>query len=117
MQIQKFGLELRKIGNVKNLYSDVDILLNRYNLKNGVNADLQIQSVAHSLQKMLNVKSHFSVCTIDLCSELCQLNIPKDRYLVYRNAHCMNWNEMTEDFRNMLVALVLDDFRSVLNAT
>jgi len=100
MQIQKFGLELRKIGSVENLYKDVDIVLNSYGIKSGeITRTVQVQSVAHALQKMMNVKSYFCICTIDTCSELCQINISKERRLIYRNAHCMHWNEMT-DFSN-----------------
>jgi hypothetical protein len=29
-------------------------------------------------------------------------------------AHCIEWSEMLPDYRQMLVAMVLDDFRTVL---
>lgn len=34
---------------------------------------------------------------------------------VYQTQHCIDWSEMTNEFRQMLVAMVLDDFRCVLN--
>lgn len=29
--------------------------------------------------------------------------------------HCMHWNEMLPDFRKTIVAMILDDFRAILN--
>ena len=115
MQLQKLGLEVRKLGNLDNLYKDVDMVLRNYNVPtNGINTCVQAATVAHSLQKMLKVESHFSVCTIKNCSELCQVCIAKERMQVYSSIHCMNWNDMLPDYRQMIVAMVLDDFRSVL---
>ncbi len=115
MQVQKLGLEIRKIGNLSNLYNDVDLILKNYSVPtNGISVGIQAATVAHSLQKMLKVESHFSVCTIKNCSELCQVCIAKERMQVYQSIHCMNWNDMLPDYRQMIVAMVLDDFRSVL---
>jgi hypothetical protein len=115
MQLQKLGLEIRKLGSIKNLYSDVDMVLRNYNVPtNGINTGVQAATVAHSLQKMLQVENYFSVCTIKNCSELCQVCIAKERMQVYQSIHCMNWNDMLPDYRQMIVAMVLDDFRSVL---
>ena len=116
MQIQKLGLEIRKIGSLNNLYKDVDVVLSNYSIKSGeINANVQINAVAHSLQKMLKTESYFSVCCIRDCASLCQIYISAERMKVYQTQHCVNWSEMTNDFRQMLIAMVLDDFRCVLN--
>jgi len=116
MQFQKFGLELRRIGNVDNLYADVDRTLNACNVSpNSVSMKAQIQTVAHALQQMFKVNKHFSVCTIRNCASLCQICVSKERMDLYSSIHCMDWNEMLPEYRNMVVAMVLDDFRAVLN--
>lgn len=116
MQLQKFGIEIRKIGNTENLYKDVDAVLKNYNIPKGsVNTDIQVQTIAHALQKMLKTDRHFSICTVRECVKISQIIISEERMNIYSAAHCLNWNEMLPDYRNMLVAMLLDDFRTILN--
>jgi len=116
MQIQKLGLEIRKLGSLHNLYKDVDMVLSNYKVPaNGINRTIQAAATAHSLQKMLKTESHFSVCCITDCAKLCQICIDSERMIVYNSIHCVHWNEMLPDFRQMIVAMVLDDFRGILN--
>lgn len=113
-----FGLEVRRTGNIssENLYKDVDTVLNKYNIPSkGVTKDLQIQAIAHSLQEMLQPNKHFSICTIDKCIKICKVHISAERYNIYSSMHCVNWRDMTEDFRMSLTAMILDDFREVLS--
>jgi hypothetical protein len=57
MQIQKLGLEIRKLGSLNNLYKDVDMILRNYDIKSGeINTTIQSNAVAHALQKMLSVE-------------------------------------------------------------
>jgi hypothetical protein len=113
--MQKFGIEIRKIGNITNLYKDVDVVLGKYGMTSQtVSDEAKISTVAHSLQKMLQADKWFDVCTIDSCAKVCQICIPKERQNIYRAAHCVHWSEMLPDYRQMLVAMVLDDFRTVL---
>lgn len=115
MELKTFGIEIRKTNNVQNLYSDVDIVLRKLGIGTGeINSKIQCQAVAHSLQKMLKVDSYFSICTIQNCRDLCQIHIPVERMRLYQTVHCVNWNEMLPDFRQNLVAMILDDFRMVL---
>lgn len=116
MQIQKLGLEIRKIGSLSNLYKDVDMVLSNYEIKSGeVNTNVQVNAVAHALQKMLSVDKYCDVCCIKECASLCQICISDERMKLYRTQHCIYWREMAPEFRQMLVAMILDDFRYVLN--
>lgn len=113
--MQRFGIEIRKAGDTRNLYRDIDTILHKNGLKTTeVNDSFKIQTVAHSLQKMFKVESFFSVCTIQSCANLCQICISKDRMNVYQAVHCMTWSEMLPEYRETLVAMILDDFRGVL---
>lgn len=116
--MKKFGIEIRKANTLKGLYQDVDAVLSKCEVSpNEINQSVQIQTCAHSLQKMMKPNSHFSVCTIRECSELCGIVIAKERMNVYRAIHCMSWSEMTPEYRQLITAMVLDDFRPILNPT
>jgi hypothetical protein len=113
--MQKFGIEIRKTGDTKNLYRDVDLVLKTITMDGGSVSDvMRSQAVAHSLQKMLKSDGHLSVCTIDNCASICQIMIPKERRDIYSSCHCMSYSEMLPEFRVNLVAMLLDDFRTVL---
>lgn len=110
------GLEIRKKNTIGNLYADVDKTLLANGLKNGeVSVGLQSQAVAHSLQKMMKPNSHFSICTIRECMEVSKIVIPQERIDVYHSIHCVHWSEMLPEFRQMIIAMILDDFRAILN--
>lgn len=61
---------------IKNLYKDVDIVLDNYNMSNGtVSAEAQMQTVAHSLHKMMQSDKWCCVSTIKECAKICQVCI------------------------------------------
>lgn len=110
-----FGLELRRKDNITNLYSDVDVVLKKAGVDGrDISANVQSSAVAHSLHNMLKGK-YFSVCTIDACVKVVGLRIPSERYSIYLAQHCIDWADMLPDFRQTLIAMLLDDFREVLN--
>lgn len=110
-----FGIELRRSSSVKTLLKGVDQVLTDNNMHNGAVSDnAKVMAVAHALHKMLSAESYFSVCAINDCKEICQVCISSERMAIYKSAHCMNYNEMDVKYRELLVAMVLDDFRSVL---
>ncbi len=116
MIIKKLGLEIRKAGSLNGLYRDVDTVLANNNVPTGgISQDAQIATIAHSIQKMITSESHFSVCTVDRCAAIAQIHIPAERRNIYSAIHCMNWNEMEPDYRQLITAMILDDFRSVLH--
>ena len=116
MYLKSFGIEVRKIGNTHNLYKDVDLILSNNGIPaRGVSGNLQAQAVGHALQQMLKADRHFSVCTITNCIDVCQVVVPSERMAIYRSIHCINWSDMQPDFRQMVIAMILDDFREVLN--
>ena len=112
--MKAFGLELRRSNTLVGLYEEVDNTLAKFNVqKGGVSSTMARDTVAHALQKMIK-GSHLSICTVDRISSVCGVIIPAERRNVYSSIHCMNWNEMTPEYRQEIVAMLLDDFRSVL---
>ncbi len=115
MQLQKLGIEVRKIGDLKNLFTDVDVVLSKYSIPlKGVSVGVQIHTVAHALHKMFRAEKHFSICVVENCAKTCQVVISKERLDIYSSIHCVDWSEMTPEYRQMICAMVLDDFREVL---
>ena len=112
--MKRFGIEIRKANTIGNIYKDVDRVLANIPI-GSVNKEIQIQAVAHALQKMIKVQNYFDVCTIDSCIKIGQIHISSERRDIYHSQHCINWNEMTDEFRTTLIAMVLDDFRNILN--
>jgi hypothetical protein len=111
--MKAFGLELRKAGDMKNLYRDVDAILSRVPV-GGINADIQFHAVAHSLHTMMKPGKWLDICAIKEASELTGIHISSERISVYRLAHCIHWNDMEPEYRQTLMAMILDDFRPIL---
>lgn len=110
-----FGIEIRRKNNIHNLYSDVNLVLSRNGVeKNVVPNNIAASGVAHALNKMLN-GNYFDICVVRECVKLTGLIISSERMSFYSTQHCIYWNEMLEDHRQVLVAMILDDFKPVLN--
>lgn len=109
MKLERFGIEIRKIGTVTALYEDVDKILQNHDV------NVKRQTVAHALQKMLKPGNWLNVCSIKECAKVANVYIEQERMDIYRAVHCVNWNEMTDEYRQLIMAMVLDDFRCVLN--
>ena len=86
-----------------------------YSVSTSVNSQVQSATIAHSLQRMLKTERYFDVCTVRNCASVAQISIPAERMAIYQSIHCMSWSEMLPDYRQAIVAMVLDDFRSILN--
>jgi hypothetical protein len=108
------GIEITRKGSTVDLYKHVDRVLSGQT-KGEVSISVKRSTVAHSLQKMMKPNSHFSVCTIRDCESITGTPISGERMKIYQAIHCVNWNDMDPDFRQQIVAMVLDDFRELLN--
>jgi len=110
-----FGLEIRTKGKLENIYKDVDTILTKHKIERGkVTGSVVRDAVAHSLFNMFQTDKHFSICTIDQCIKATGINITRERYNVYHTQHCVNWRDMLPEFKEQLVAMILDDFKEVL---
>lgn len=101
----------------KNLFANVDSVLSAQGMGAGqqyVPQTIQQMAAIHALRKMLNEEKHFSVCTITDLEKVCQGHVASHRKALYNSVHCIAWADMEPDFRQTLVAMVLDDFRHIL---
>lgn len=112
------GIEIRRTGQLDNLYRDVDLVLSKLSnneIPGSVPREMAIAAAAHSLQNMLNVDSYLDVIAIKQAAAVCGIVIPYERIEFYRTLHCIHWNKMLPEFRQGLIAMILDDFRQVFN--
>ena len=115
MILQKFGIEIRKLDSVQDLYRDVDRTLRAAEIRAGeVSVQMKVHTTAHALQKLFQ-QSYFSSYDVKKIAELSGLIISVERVRMYEAVGTLNYNEMTPEYRQILIAMVLDDFRSVLN--
>jgi len=109
-----FSLQIHKKGDFNAFYKGVDSILNKNGLVSGeVNRDIAKQSVAHALQNMIKHKRWFDICTIRSACEVACIRLSSKREAVYSAAHCINWGDMTNDYKQCLIAMVMDDFREL----
>lgn len=110
-----FGIEIRRRGNIHNIYNDVDAILQKNNIRpNSITTSLVKDSVAHCLFKMMKPDKYLDICEIKECAELSGICISGERLLLYRTQHCNYWKDMLPEFREQLIAMIMDDFRDVL---
>lgn len=53
--------------------------------------------------------SHFSVCILDSVARSLDIVIPRRHYVIYENLHCVNWSEMSPQFRDTIKLMVIND--------
>jgi len=109
-----FGLQICKKGDFNAIYRGVDDVLKKHEIiPGGTSKNIARQSIAHALQKMIKRDSMFDVCTItDACKIAC-IKLSSERRDIYSLAHCICWGDMTSDYKEMLIAMVMDDFREL----
>ena len=109
-----FELRLVNPKDPKFILESIDKFLAEKNITQGrVTYDVAKQTAAYVLQKMLTSR-HFSVCAIRECAEVLKLRISSERMRVYNAIHCVNYGDMEDDYRQTLIAMVIDDFRELL---
>jgi len=108
-----FGLELVRKGSAADLFKHVDRVLEG-TPKGGLPSGMDRATVAHALQRMLKSDHWMDVCTVRDCEKFTSNPIPPERMHVYKTTHCVHWRDMEPDFRQKLVAMLLDDFRELL---
>jgi hypothetical protein len=117
--MRTLGIEIRKVGhiNAPALFKDIDRVLAGSGIQShggSPGVAMQVTTIAHSLQSMLT-KDWFSVSTVTECAKIAQITISSERMQIYNSMHCIHYNTMLPDYMLALKAMVLDDFRSILN--
>lgn len=94
---------------METLQNEINKIL--FNVKDGC---VNYYAVVINLNNLFN-KKYFDNIIIMNIADLCNINIEPTRQKLYVAMHCTNWATMTAQFRNILIAMVLDDFKSVLS--
>ena len=64
------------------------------------------QAIILSLRDMFKGR-HFSICTIDKCIKILGIIPPQSDMDTLSALHCINWSEMTPEFREQVMERVL----------
>jgi hypothetical protein len=89
-----------------------DKILANYELANSLGCvPLNIKGQATiSVLSSLKHKKHFSVCDVDNLAELHDIVIPREIQKFFDSMHCVDWNEMTQETRDYLMAMLVKIF-------
>jgi hypothetical protein len=68
--------------------------------------DPKKEAIALAVSKLFNSK-HFSVCDVENIAKLSKNVIDKEKHDIMHTIHCVNYSEMTQEFRKWLFETVL----------
>lgn len=113
---KKFAVEIRNPDAIRDLYIEVDKILGIFKVpESGISEESQAHTVAHVLHSMINIEDSFRHYTITQCAKMANITLHQERIDTYRSVDFMKWSNMEANYRKLIVAMILDDFRSVLN--
>lgn len=91
-----------------------DKVLDKYSLSNDLGiVPLNIKGQATiSVLSKIQSKSYFDVCSVDKLAELHNVVIPSDIQRFMSALHCVDWNTMTSETRDYLMAVLVKTFEA-----
>lgn len=64
-----------------------------------------------AIERMFRSSGWVDICTIDKCCEMLRIVPPKDHHDMLQALHCVHWNEMDQETRDIVKMCVLDIFK------
>ena len=95
------------------LLKSADAVLERYD-KEVVPENIKGQAVLSVLKNLTQQQNHFSVCAVDRLAKMNEVVISEEHQELFNSLHCIHWNEMHQDTREYLVAILIHYFRGNL---
>jgi len=97
-------------NNTKVMLAAVDSVLEKFG-RDEVPEHIKGQATLSALKHMFE-SNHFSVCDVDSLAAQNDVTISKEHRDLFHSLHCIAWNEMHEQTREYVFALLIDYFRS-----
>lgn len=111
----KFAMDIRNPNAIVDLYEKVDKALAAFGVSSGgISDEAQAQTVAHSLHRLINENEYFADEVVYKCAKMANIVISQERENIYKSVRYIYWNQMDPKYRQLLVGMILDDFRSIL---
>lgn len=102
-------------ANCKGLLKMADAVLERYG-KHDVPAKIKGQATLAALKEMTGVDKFFSVCAVERLAQLNNVFISSEHQAFFQSLHCVHWENMHEDTREYLYAILVNYFRKEIAA-
>ena len=100
-------------SDVGALLKSADRILERYS-KEIVPENIKGQAVLSILKALSQRKDWFDVTTINNLAKMNEVTISEEHQELFDSLHCIYWNEMHQDTREYLMAILVDYFRGNL---
>ena len=104
---------IRKVGDLSNIQNDIDNALKRLSIKSGETTINASKIAAKHLFFSLLKNRYFDVYSVKSICKVALINISSPRLAIYEAMHCINWGDMEKNFKEELLVMLFDDFRSI----
>ena len=89
-------------------------VLATYNTNGEIPENIQGQVVLSILKNLTQRKDYFDICGINALAKMSDITISAEHQEFFSTLHCINWNEMHQDTKEYLMALLVDYFKGNL---
>lgn len=89
-------------------------VLDKYKTNGEIPENIKGQAVLSVLKNMTQGKDYFSVCEVDKLAKMNGITISVEHQQFFNSLHCINWNEMHQETKEYLMALLVDYFKGNL---
>lgn len=89
-------------------------ILKKYNTNGAIPENIKGQAVLSVLKNLTQNKNWFDVTSVDRLAKMNEVVISEEHREFLGTLHCIEWNEMHQDTREYLVAILVDYFKGNL---
>lgn len=89
-------------------------VLSKYNTNGEIPENIKGQTVLSVLKNLSQRKDYFSVCEIDKLAKMNEITISAEHQEFMNSLHCIYWNEMHQDTKEYLMAILVEYFKGNL---
>ena len=100
-------------SDVGALIKSADNVLEKYG-KEIIPENIRGQAVLSVLKNLTQKKNYFDICSVNNLAKMNEVLISEEHQEFFSSLHCIHWNEMHQDTREYLVAILIHYFRGNL---
>lgn len=89
-------------------------VLDKYSTNGEIPENIKGQTVLSVLKNLSQRKDWFDVCGIDKLAQMNEVTISAEHKEFMNSLHCIHWDEMHQDTKEYLMAILVDYFKSNL---
>jgi len=93
------------------LFKTSNDILSKYKSDGSVPESIKGQAVLSVLKNLTQNKEYFDICGVNKLASMNEVIFSKEHQELFQTLHCIHWNEMHQDTREYLVAILVDYFK------